>query len=367
VDGQLKKLLARLVEGNKMAVNFERFRRWIENRFDDVLVQKSEIRINSIFDPSDTNHHLWLSPSGGKKKRKTGVFHCFKTDRKGSLVSFVSLVDGCDKEDALAILRGEPTVRELEQQLDDFFNQQDYVAEEPVKSDLSLPIGSLLISDLPEKNWWRKKSVEYLLARKIPVDGLYICTEVPYKARIIIPYYDKSGKLIYWNGRHISSKSKMRYLGPPKEIGVGKGDVIYVPGGKWPKAGELLHICEGEFNAMSLKLSDLYAAACGGKNMTDKQALMLAEYRICLCLDRDKAGKAGTGVMSNAVTMLSSSSKTKDKLFYVRPPVGCKDWNEMYVKEGDVMVHHYIHRYAKPVDFNAPSGMVSDWFRFSDL
>lgn len=344
-----------------MSVNFDRFRRWIESRFDDVLVQKKEIRINSIFDPTDTNHHLWLSPAGGKKKRKTGVFHCFKTDRKGSLVTFVSLVDGCDKEDALAILRGEPTVRELEQQLEEFFNEQDHVEPEAPEPDLALPSGSFLISDLPTKNWWRTKTVEYLENRKIPVDGLYVCTEAPYKARIVIPYYDKNGKLIYWNGRHISPQAKIRYLGPPKEVGIGKGDVVFMPGGKWPKSGELLHVCEGEFNALSLKLCDLHAAACGGKNMTDKQALMLAQYRICLCLDRDKAGKQGTTVMSNAVTMLSSCSGTKDKLFYVRPPQGYKDWNEMYIKEGDVMVHHYIKRFSKPVDYNAPAGMVGNW------
>lgn len=346
-------------------IDFDRFRRWVEKRFDDVVVKGKEIRINSVFDTSDNNHHLWLSPSGGKKKRKHGVFHCFKTDRKGSLTTFIQIVDNCDKDDAVAILKGATTVRDLEQQLEEFFKTQEPVVEEPPPPDLQLPSGTCLISDV--KKWWRDKAEEYLKNRKISSDGLYICTEAPYKSRIIIPYYDRKGKLIYWNARHIFPQAKIRYLGPPKEVGIGKGDVIYMPDGQWPTPGELLHVCEGEFNAKSLKLSGLWSAACGGKNMTDKQALVLAEFRICLCLDRDKAGKVGTSVMSNAVSMLESSAKTRDKLFVVRPPKPYKDWNEMYVALGDAIVHHYIQKNAKPLTYYFPQGMGADWTNFFDF
>jgi DNA primase len=124
--------------------------------------------------------------------------------------------------------------------------------------------------------------------------------------------------------------------------------------------GELLHVCEGEFNAKSLKLSGLWAAACGGKNMTDKQLLILADYRICLCLDRDKAGKAGTTVMSNAVSMLESATGSRDKLFVVRPPKGYNDWNEMYIALGDAVVHHYIKKNSRPLTYYFPQGMGAD-------
>lgn len=347
-----------------MNINFQRFRRWVESRFDDVVVKGTEIRVNSIFDPTDTNHHLWLSPSGGKKKRKNGVFHCFKTDRKGTLATFVQIVDNCDKDDAIAILKGETTIRDLEKRLEEFFKKQEPAVEEPPPPALELPSGTCFISEA--KKWWRNKAEEYLGSRKIPSDGLYICTESPYKARIIIPYYDKTKKLIYWNARHIFPDAKIRYLGPPKEKGVGKGDVVYMPG-SWPVSGELLHVCEGEFNAMSLKQSDLYSAACGGKNMSDKQALILAEYRICLCLDRDKAGKAGTTVMSNAISMLESATNTKDKLFVVRPPKPYKDWNEMYIALGPAVVHHYVKKNSKPLTYYFPQGMGADWTNFFDF
>ncbi len=347
-----------------MNISFDRFERWIKRRFgeDNVVVKGKEIRINSIFDPDDTNHHLWLSPAGGKKKRENGVFHCFKTDKKGSLVSFIQLVEHCDREDAVAILRGQPTVLELEQQLEEFFAQEEQKVEAPPPPDLELPVGTHLISELSNK-WWRDKAVEYLEGRKIPVEGLYLCLDSPYKGRIIIPYYDRKEKLVYWNGRHIFPQAKIRYQGPPKEVGIGKSDVVFVPG--WPSAGELIHLCEGEFNAISLKLSDLHSAACGGKNMSDKQALILSDYRLCLCLDRDKAGKTGTTVMSDAISLCRGL--LQQEVLVVRPPKPYKDWNEMYIKEGGTVVHYFIKKNAKPVSYQFPHGMGADWTNFFDF
>lgn len=343
-----------------MSISFDQFKNWAEERFgDNIVVKGKEIRINSIF-ADDTNHHLWCSPSGGKKKRKFGVFHCFKTDRKGSLLKLVQLVDQCDREDALSVLTGQPTIRQLEKQLEEYLGEKDpWETVQPPS--FSLPEGSILISSLPKNNWWRKRAEEYLLKRSIPIDGLFICTQSPYKARIIIPYYDKFGKLVYWNGRHISDKAKIRYLGPPKETGVGKEDVIFMAG-PWPSSGSQIHLCEGEFNAKSLFLSEFNGAACGGKNMGEKQAIILSDYRLVLCLDRDKAGKQGTSKMSNIINSMQTATKTKEKFLYVRPAEGFKDWNEMYIKFGPAVLNSYIKKYQKPIDHLAPTGTAGDIF-----
>lgn len=336
-----------------MAVNFDKFVKWAKSRFgeDNILVKGKEVRINSIFDKNDENQHLWCSPDGGKKKRKFGVYHCFKTDQKGSLVKLVQIVDSCDREDALVTLDGRTSIRDLEKKLEELFQDEEPVIAPPPKDDLTLPIGCDLISSLDSGNWWRKKAEEYLSGRKLPIDGLYICTEDRYKARIIIPYYDRTGKLIYWNARHIG-KSKCKYLGPPKEVGVGKEDVVFMAG-KWPKPGETIYLCEGEFNAISLKLCELNAAACGGKNMSDKQALMIADYNIVLCLDRDKAGRQGTTKMTSMISSVETIKKG-EKLSYVIPPIGYNDWNEMLVKLGPVMLYHYIQKNKRQLDTNNP-------------
>lgn len=353
-----------------MAVSFKNFVKWAKNRFgdDNVVVSGKEVKLNSIFEPGDDGHHLWCNPYGGKKERKFGSYHCWKTEKKGSLVKLVMLVDNCSRDDAFAKLQGHTSIRELEKKLEEIFAKQDEsVEQEKVKKPgLTLPPDCYLISDLGTNNWWRKKAESYLVNRKIPIDGLFICTDGPkYKGRIIIPYYDRFGNLIYFNGRALG-ESKMKYRGPEKEVGVGKEDVIFMAG-PWPSPGSLVYVCEGEFNAMSMRQAEFNAAACGGKNMGEKQSILLSDYRVCICLDRDKAGKAGTAKMSSMISALETSKKTGDKLMYVIPPKGYNDWNEFLVKNSAVLLHHYIVKNQKPLDYSGPHGTIGDYFGFSDI
>jgi hypothetical protein len=351
-----------------MSVSFKNFEKWAKKRFGDenVKVQGKEIRLNSIFESDDDDFHLWCNPSGGKKKRKNGTFHCFKTGQKGSLVKLIMLVDSCDRDDALSKLNGQTSIRELEKQLEELFAAQDQtiIAEKP-KVGINLPEHCHLISELGTNNWWRKKAEEYLQGRKLPIDGLYICTDGRYKARIIIPYYDRNGTLIYFNGRHLGN-SRCKYLGPPKEIGVGKEDVIFMAG-KWPESSSLVYVCEGELNAISMKQAEFNAVACGGKNMSEKQAMLLSDYRVVLCLDRDKAGKAGTTKMSSMITAIETAKKTTEKLLYVIPPNGYNDWNEFLIKNNAVLLHHYVLKNQKSLDYSGPRGTIGDYFGFSDI
>lgn len=352
-----------------MSIDFKKFEKWAKSRFgeDNVLVKGKEVRINSIFESDDTGHHLWCNPSGGKKKYKFGVFHCFKTDKKGSLVKLVQLVDNCDREDAIDIVNGRTPIRELEKKLEEILlscDKKDDILK--TENKINLPKECYLISELDKDNWWRKKAESYLAKRKIPIKGLYICVGDRYKNRIIIPYYDKIGNLIYWNGRALG-ESKCKYIGPPKEIGVGKEDVIYMAS-KWPQMGETIYVCEGEFNALSLLAAELNGVACGGKNMSKKQAIMLSDYRVVLCLDRDKAGRSGTIRMSSIISsMETAKSGSGDKLLFVVPPKGYNDWNEFLVKNSPELLHYYIIKNQKKIDYSGPNGTASDFLGFSDI
>jgi len=351
-----------------MAIDSKKFEKWAISKFgkDNVQVKGKEIKINTIFEPDDTGHHLWCNPAGGRKKHKYGVFHCFKTDKKGSLVKLVQIVNSCDRESAIDILKGRTPIRELEKKLEELLSHHDETNKEEIKPTFRLPPECYLISELGNNNWWKKKAVDYLVGRKIPIDGLYICTGDRYKNRILIPYYDEHGKLIYWNTRALGN-SKCKYLGPPKEVGVGKEDVVYMAG-KWPESGQTVYICEGEFNAKSLQLAELNAAACGGKNMGKKQAILLSNYKIVLCLDRDKAGKDGTSKMSSIITSLETAkSDGKDKIMFVIPPKGYNDWNQFLVKNSAELLYHYIIKNQKTIDYSGPSGTVCDFFGFSDI
>lgn len=341
---------------------FENFKNWAKDRFkDDVLISGSEIRINSIF-ADDNKYHLWCSPKGGKDKINNGVYHCFKTDSKGSLVKLIILVDKCSREEAYEILNGKKTIRQLEKQLFDFFekeenNQQKKDIREPVIG-ITIPEGSSLISYLPKNNFWRKIAEEYLNKRKISIDGLFICNQKPYKARIIIPYYNESGSLIYWNARHVG-KSSLRYVVPPKSCGVGKEDVLYFPYGIYHKKNDDVFLCEGEFDALTLHSIGFNAVAAGGKNFNLKQANALKDYNITICLDNDKAGIEGGCNMFKLLLQISNNKKIK----FITPPKEYKDYNDILVGEGCNILKYYIKNNQKFFDINSPSCTIEDYLK----
>lgn len=351
-----------------MSIPFKNFLKWAKRTFgdDNVKVAGQEIKINSIFESDDDGHHLWCNPSGGKRKHRFGSFQCWKTQKKGSLVKLVMLVDGCDRDDALSKLKGETSIRELERQLDKMFEAEERPPTEATpKPGLALPSGCVEISALPQNDWWRKKAEEYLAGRKIPPAGLCIGVDGRYRNRLVIPYYDREGTLIYYNGRALGD-SRCKYLGPPKEIGVGKEDVVFMAG-KWPEPGDTVYICEGEFNALSLRQAEMNGAACGGKNMSEKQAILLSPYKVVLCLDRDRAGRAGTTKMSSVISALSTAHGTRDKLSFVVPPEGYNDWNEFLVKNNTVLLHHYMKKNVRHLSYSGPHGTTGDYFGFSDI
>jgi hypothetical protein len=338
-----------------MAIDFDSFVRWAEDRFNgEVIVKGNEVKINSIF-TDDHKYHLWCNPYGGKHRRENGCYRCFKTENRGTLTGLVMLVDGCTYEEAQDILSGQTSIRVLEERLHEFFSNKENAPQQRPESNLKLPEDCCLISEMSQTSYYRMEAEDYMKTRKLPIDGLMYCTHGEYRNRIIIPYYDHTGKLIYFNGRHVNPKAKLRYMGPPKSVGVGKGDVIYCPG-VWPKAGEKVHLTEGEFNALTLLLCGFNSLACGGKTLSDKQLDMIRGYKVCLCLDQDDDSKA-PGYQHAASPGFQAMLEMARRLIsafvpvsFVRPPKGYKDWNDMLVALGRTVITEYINRHEKPLD-----------------
>jgi DNA primase len=338
---------------------FENFKNWANDRFKgDVLISGSEIRVNSIF-VDDNKYHLWCSPKGGKNNIKNGVYHCFKTDNKGSLIKLIRLVDRCSFGEAIEVLSGKKSIRQLEEQLIAFLEKEDsndLIPESTKKiKNIALPDGSFLISDLPKNNFWRNLAENYLSKRKLPIKGLYVCSKKPYKARVILPYYDEKGSLIYWNARHLGN-SKLKYVVPPKSCGIGKEDVLYFPYGIHHENDSNVYLCEGEFDAITLNLIGLKSVAAGGKNFNLKQANMLRNYNIIICLDNDLAGVTGA---CNMFKILSQTLNKKN-IKFVMPHRKYKDYNDMLISEGPNILLHYIKNNENYFDFNSPIYIIED-------
>ena len=181
-------------------IDFDKFLEWAERRLGNVKVSGSEIQADSIF-TEDTKKKMWCNPYGGKKGNPHGVYHCWKTGNKGSLVGLVMQVEKCDFQEALEILGGQDiTLYELEKKVNELFDYQPPQATiEDV--DFYLPPFTFPILELDQSNYYRTQAELYLNQRCIPVGDLHVCTKGQYANRIVIPYYDKNGKLIYYNCR----------------------------------------------------------------------------------------------------------------------------------------------------------------------
>lgn len=331
-------------------VDHDMFLDWAESRLGEVRVHGDEIQVNSIFDPDgdDQKHKLWCNPHGGKYRREHGVFHCWISGRTGTLARLVMEVDRCSFESACEAIGLDDDVSRMEDRLDEFFaspGRPPAAEPEPEAArKVTLPEGSEPILKMPGWSNLRARALSHLAARRVPPDGLYACWYADYRDRIIIPYYDRDGSLVYFNGRYVGDHPKApRYLGPPKDIGVGKGDVVYMP--RWPEPGVTLMVTEGEFDAMVLSQCGFHSCSVGGSHLTDHQRRVLRGYRVCLCGDVDKPG-AGA-VFRTGTRMLEEGFRG---LTFVRPPKGFKDWNEFYAKFRPEVVAEYVRRKVKPFD-----------------
>jgi hypothetical protein len=336
-----------------MAINFDTFLKWAESRFGDVVVKGDEIKLNSIFE-EDYKHHMWCSPKGGKNNLPNGVFHCWKSDQGGSLITLVMQVDKCSYEEACETLgAGDFELADLERRLEEFMSSRTPSTIEDLSQPefvgLKFPDQTFPILSLSPDNLWRIEAEEYLKGRKLDPKNYLICVGGEYKNRIIIPYYDRDKKLIYWNGRYLTDTDKVvKYRGPSKECGVGKGDVLYISG-EWPQENEEVHFSEGEFDADSIRVAELWAGALGGKGIEDSQIAIILQnkWRVVLCFDTDLGKRVDAG--GEALLKIGDALIEKGRnVSYVRPPKQFKDWNKMLVSVGPKVMNAYMRREKRP-------------------
>jgi len=316
-----------------MAVDFDTFLGWAESRFDSVLVAGKEVKLNSIF-TDDHKHHLWCCP-------EKSVYHCWKTDEKGSLTKLVAIVDGCSYSEAAERIGAKETnsIRILEARLQEIANREH---AKPKEGKIVLPANTFRIASLSPENHFRRAAEVYIKGRKLPLGNLMVCISGEYKDRVVIPYYGPGGELMYWNSRDLTDKAYLRYRGPKKEeVGVGKEDVLWFE--SWPKPKTKVYLTEGEFDAMSLNLTGLTAAACGGKAVSEKQMEMLKTYHVAIAFDADKSGAGALNKLGGIFEHYADV-----KVTYIRPPTRYKDWNEMLKDAGPRVMAAYIHQNEQP-------------------
>lgn len=329
-------------------IDYDTFYDWVKDRFgeENIELHGDEICVPSIF-TEDHKHHLWMNPYGGKKERENGVFRCWYTNNRGSLVSLVSLVDKISYDEAEELICNSLSLRALEKKVEEFFsNKTEPEVTTPIvpTEGLQLPPHTYLIDSM-SNGFDKKRATEYLADRKIPTDNLYFCTDGDYKNRIIIPYYTEDNKLVWFNARTISrAKGVTRYM-KPNDKRFSQEDALYFT--KYPRHKSKIYLTEGEFDAISLTCCGFTGVACGGKSLSEGQIEIIRKYIPVLSFDTDEGKKMDYGQYALMEVGKQLLEKGFDEIYFVRPPKGFKDWNALLKDTNPDVIKHYIAKYEK--------------------
>lgn len=308
---------------------------WAKQKIGNPIIKGDQLIFNSPF-CEDSKHHLYCN----LKKYWKGVYNCFKSNNKGTVVALVMKVENCNYDKALQILgiKQNKFFEKFDIEIGgvdiDALNQDEFRTIQPPSYIVELNQAPL---------WLKNKATEYLVSRNMNPDFFCIGIDDRMKNRIIIPYKNRNADWIYYNGRALF-ESKLRYLGPPKdEHDIGKSDVIFFP--KWFSKNQKIYVCEGEFDCLSICHDDIIACAIGGKFVSVKQASILSNKKICLAFDNDVAGKMA--IDSSAKLLKSFGCEVT----FVHPPQDIKDWNEFLIKYGKDILNAYIKMAEKELEF----------------
>ncbi len=332
------------------SIDYDSFLHWCESRFgaENIKIHKDEICTHSIF-TDDKKYHLWMNPTGGKKQRENGVYRCWKTDKRGSLVSLVSQVDGIGFDEAEELICSSLSLRALEKKVDEFFGHYDVSKPEnstPIvlsQKYLNLPPYTFSFKELDETE--KKKFKKYLDSRKLPPDNLLFCIDGDYYDRVIIPYYNEKGDVIWYNARSIyDSKNGLKYM-KPKEKEFSQDDCLFFT--SFPPVKTKIYVTEGELDAFTLKLCGYHAVACGGKTLSESQIEILRKYIPVLAFDNDEGKSKDWGLKSTIDIGNQLIEKGFEEIYFIRPSKGFKDWNEILVKLNKDVIKHYISKYEQ--------------------
>lgn len=210
--------------------------------------------------------------SWGRKKRlyfypKTKSLYCFNCSKSWSAINWISEVSGLSFSEIITESKNSFS-RELK--IDDFsFNQKDIP---------TLPTDSINLFDESQKKFYSnnetfKKCLDYIKYRRLDVainrpKSLFISfTDKFHKNRLILPFYNQSGKILYYQTRALNGEMP-KYLskfGSEKTIfGLDKVDPDF----------EYLFIFEGPIDSMFIK----NGIAIAGLSYTDAQKKQLSKF-----------------------------------------------------------------------------------------
>ena len=286
-----------------------------------------ELMIPSIFVEGDYKRHMSINLD-------TGLWQCFKTGNKGNFIKFYALVEGVSYRTAESKL----LFQGLEEGMWDIWEEKRKVAPPAPNKTYQLSTEGFIpvnIDSHGDSNplvvtAWTFLMDRNLLNLKIQEEApYYVATQGKYRGRLIIPFKDYDGDIFFFQARSLSEGTTPKYLNPSVEDGLKSSNILY----PFDFEQDLLCICEGPSDAISLNLNGLNATCTIGSTISNVQMQALREFegKIILAYDNDEAGTRGIEKFERL------RKKYMMPAFSIcTPPFKYKDWNEAHIGKEDL-------------------------------
>ncbi|MFW5794970.1 MAG: toprim domain-containing protein [Bacillota bacterium] len=306
-----------------MKIDKDKLEEWIDFTFDKYKRYKNDFLVNSCF-KEDNKFKLSISP-------EKQCYHCWKTNFSGPLWKLVCIIEKCSKQEALELIYDKPSLKNFDNSIKQLQDKAKKIIQQPEISlsskSINYPKDSYLLS-IEDKNPINIKALKYCINRKVnPFKWKFrYCDSGPYSGYMIMPFFDKNEKLIYWIARSLLNHS-IKYKNPPAESDkdIKKEELIFTS--NWEFKEKDIFVTEGVFDAISLIELGFHAISIQGKTLSLKQLEIIKEGNLIFAFDNDKAGKEA--YLWN-MDFLKENGYTKP-IKYIIPPLENQDWNSCFV------------------------------------
>lgn len=267
---------------------------------------------------------------GLKYDDKNTVFHCYNCGESGSFYKLYAILKKISIEEAFS---------ECESTKNSFDNiLKNFLPKQTKSVDNTVPNFNYITQDcLTEYNYapgilyeaYVDKLKKFRSDRKISTNiPLFIAYKGRYKGRIIIPVYNASGDMIYFQARRTNDFDQPKYLNPEwtKEI--------VIPNFDFFDSAKPVIITEGLLDCFSIGRQ---ATSCLGKEVDDKfiRRIRTKCKDIIIAMDNDTEGIKAT------LNVYKSNLYNTDLKYFIMPDKNIKDINEFLVKNSSQNINIY--------------------------
>lgn len=285
-----------------------------------------ELVVSSIFVANDWKKHMSINLN-------TGLFQCFKSGTRGNFIQLYAFLEDKTYSQAQSDIA-----------FKQFCDEDKYTEEfiEPVIVRTDLDLSEVTNDDYASESSLKQKAWAFLYERKLfGMDKkYYLSNSGNTVGRVIIPYGEE---IFYYQARTLCDETP-KYLNPARSSGwPNSSDVLY----DYDESSEILVICEGALDAISLQIQGVNATCTQGCSVSDHQMEQLSSFqgKIIIGYDNDEAGKKGI----NRFDYIRRLKRVAD-LYICHPPSEFKDWNEAHTQNYDLQ--EFVRNHTKAYDYD---------------